>query len=337
MADKEPVELEAEVIDGGALAAPDSERALALDIDAIRNDIAAMNEQVEGVAGMVETYWIEDEVLASLDMREVKAHATSLNKYCEKYEDARKSLKRHLTEPYRQIEDAGKQLMAPVVELRDMYKAEKDGRESREKAQRREGLERAYLEFAEANGLEKIVDVVPFERLMEPQWLNKTYGADKAASELEDKMAGIASEWRSLGKLDLAYFDEAEAEFFRSLSLQAAIDYNDARVAEQERIDALKADVAANRGEAEPDAACDAPGDDGEPQGDIVEQAERYVASVCHEDSAVYVLALEMTECGKDRLKGYMIANDIHGKLAKSGFANAETAMECMKGVIANG
>ena len=50
MLDEKPIEVEAEVIEGGELSIPDTEKALALDIDAIKQDVAAMNKQVEGVA-----------------------------------------------------------------------------------------------------------------------------------------------------------------------------------------------------------------------------------------------------------------------------------------------
>lgn len=313
MLDEKPIEVEAEVIEGGELSIPDTEKALALDIDAIKQDVAAMNKQVEGVAQLVETYEIEDEALARLDLKEVKAHATSLNKYFEEYETARKSLKRHLTEPYKSIEDVGKSLMAPVVELRDRYKDEKAARENRERALLRRGLEETYRDFAPA-----LLEVVPFERVLEPQWLNKTYGAAKAAEELEEKVAGIAKDWEAFKALDVPFKDEAEAVFFRELSLQAAIEHVEQRKAEQKRIDDLNAEVEANRAAAS----------------DVVSRDGRRAES---EPVEVYVLALEMTERGKERLKGYMVANDIHGRLAKSGFASAEAAMECMKGVIADG
>ena len=316
MADEKPIEVEAEVIEGGELIVPDTEKALALDIDSIKQDITAMNTQVEGVSELVKTYEIDDEALAALDLKEVKTHATSLNKYFEEYEAARKSLKRHLTEPYKSIEEAGKALMAPVVELRDRYKNEKTERENREKALLRQGLEETYRDFAPA-----LLEVVPFERILEPQWLNKTYGAAKAADELETKVAGIAKDWEAFKALDVPFKAEAEAVFFRDLSLQKAIEHVERRKAEQKRIDDLNAEVEANR-EASPD---------------IVSQAEQYVAAVCSKPVDVYVLALEMTAHEKERLKGYMVANDIHGRLAKSGFATAKDAMECMKGVIENG
>lgn len=322
-------EVEAEILEGGDLAPIKSESALELDVSAIKKDILDMNDKVSGVSKFLADYEITDEALKALASAEIKDHATALNKYFEGYETARKSLKSHLSDPYKVIESKGKELIKPVVDLRDRYKVAFAEREEQERDLRREGIERTYKDYAPA-----LVEVVPFERILDPKWLNKSFGAVKACNEMEQIVARIASEWETFKKLDMAFKDEAEAVFFRELSLQSAIEFSDLRMQEQARLDALKADVAANRGEAEATPVVEPH----EQQRDIVTQAEEYVASVCDADPVdVYVLALEMTSNGKDCLKKYMVANGIHGRLAKSGFANAEVAMECMKEVVTNG
>ena len=53
---------------------------------------------------------------------------------------------------------------------------------------RRQGLQATYLDYAGA-----LADLVPFERIERPEWLNKSYGAAKAAMEVEAEVDRVAS------------------------------------------------------------------------------------------------------------------------------------------------
>lgn len=328
-------QIETEILEGGDLAPVKSESALELDVAAIKKDILDMNDKVSGVSKFLADYEITDEALKALASAEIKDHATSLNKYFEGYETARKSLKSHLTEPYKVIESKGKELIKPVVDIRDRYKVAFAEREEEERALRREGIERTYKDYAPA-----LVGVVPFERILNPKWLNKSFGAVKACEEMEQIVARIARDWEAFRKLDLAFKDEAEAVFFRELSLQAAIEFNDLRMEEQARLDALKYEVALNRGEAEAVPVVEPEIETLDHQQDIVAEAEQYVASVASAEFkpvSVYVLAIDATAEQKASAVDYLRSVGIHGRAAKSGFTCADEAMECMKGVLEHG
>ena len=88
--------------------------------------------------------------------------------------------------------------------------------------------------------------VVPYERLHEDQWLNKTFGEIKAQQALEAKVSDVARDWETLKAQQetMPHYADAEREFFRTLDLGAAL--NAARLADEEdrRIAELKAAMA---------------------------------------------------------------------------------------------
>ena len=57
------------------------------------------------------------------------------------------------------------------------------------------------------------------------------------------KVDAIAGDWDALKKLDLPCYAEAEREFFRTLSLQSAIDRANACEVERESIEAVRRQV----------------------------------------------------------------------------------------------
>lgn len=298
----------------------------------IEVNFEAMREKLDR---MIEPYRGMDEAaIAKMDAKEAKACRADLNKIIANVEEGRKGVKRAYNEPLQQFEAGVRALLEPAVEARDMIDGYVKDKERIEKELLRQGLERTYEDFAPA-----LVEVVPFERVLaiNPKWLNKSYGAAKAAEEMQDAVAGIAKDWEAFKALSIPFKDEAEAVFFRELSLQKAIEHVQRRKEEQARIDALRAEVEANRAVAVPEPAIWPETEPEPPQTpDIVAQAERCVASVC-EPKNVYVLALEMTESEKVELIGHVKGRGIHGSVARCGFESAEAAMECMKEVVSNG
>lgn len=178
------------------------------------------------------------EQVALMSLKEQKDARKGLNDYANQLEDARKAIKRAYNAPLKEFEDSCKELLAMI----DAPKALIDGaikkREADDRQARFDHLAEHYAEFAPA-----LVPVVPFERIAEKEWGNATHGEKKAERELEDKVSHIAKDWEALRLSGMAFPQEAEAEFFRTLSLQAAIDYDARRREEQAAIDAMRAEV----------------------------------------------------------------------------------------------
>lgn len=296
-----------------------SEGMLSLDVDAIKTDIIEMNAGLERAKGLVDIYDVSDEVLDGMELRDVKEGMADLNASIKVAEDMRKAFKRHMQEPVERVEALYREHIAPVMTLRDRYKGAKARIEDAERQQRREDLRAAYEEYAPA-----LVDMVPFDRLLEPQWLNKSFGAKKAEEALLSKVDGVAKDWEAFGSMPWTDKEAAELDFFRTLSLRETAVLDDQRKQERERLEAMKATVQEYRQESgkASEPADYTPEVFETPQ--IVQEAEQVVASV----PEVWLFALEMTPEQKAALISYMKSQGIHGVPIRTRFASFAEAKE---------
>lgn len=174
-------------------------------------------------------------------IREAKHDRSYLNGLKSEIEERRKAVKREYSKPLAAFEKRCKEITSIIDGASDGIKAQLDEAEERRKAGARAALEAHYREFAEL-----LSPVVPYERLHEAQWLNKTFGEIKAQQALEAKVSDVARDWETLKAQQEAmpHYADAEREFFRTLDLGAAL--NAARLADEEdrRIAELKAAMA---------------------------------------------------------------------------------------------
>lgn len=246
MVDENTIEVEAEVIEDDILAPRP------VYVPAVIDAKAYLAAKGDYVAHMIEPYDGMDEVaLAKMDLKEMKVCRADLNKTIKEVEDERKAIKRAYNEPLNAFEAKVAEMLEPARRYERMLAERIKGAEDERKALRRQSLEMEYESFAPA-----LVPVVPFDRLLQtnPKWLNASYNGVKATEEMCDEVTRIAHDWEVLkkqrGKLEL--FDEAEAEFFRTLDVSKALEYHAERVEEQARIDEMKGDVEENRRAEEP-------------------------------------------------------------------------------------
>lgn len=175
------------------------------------------------------------------NIAEAKHDRSYLNGLKKEINERRKAVKREYSKPLDAFEKRCKQITAIIDEAADNIKAQLDQAEQTRKDALYSRLQQHYEEFA---GL--LAPVVPYERLHEPQWLNKTFGEIKAQQALEAKVSDVARDWETLKAQQEAmpHYADAEREFFRTLDLGAAL--NAARLADEEdrRIAELKAAMA---------------------------------------------------------------------------------------------
>ena len=185
---------------------------------------------------------MDEEMLAKMPLADVKRSRANLRAIIKDVEDARKRVKREYSAPLDAFEARVKDLLAPAREADERMKAAVDSKEAALRDERYRRLSERYEEFAPA-----LVPVVPVDRLIEDRWLTKT-GFGEGMQALEEKVEQISSDWEALKAQEatLPFFNEAEAELFRTLDLGAALRLSQSRAEEQARIDALKADVEEN-------------------------------------------------------------------------------------------
>lgn len=230
----EPQQVEAEVIEAEAttLEVTYTEATIASNMDALEAHVKKVVADYEGA-----TY----DLTSAQAIKEAKHDRSYLNGIKKEIDERRKAVKREYNKPLDAFERRCKQITAIIDESTDAIKAQLDEAEQTRKDALYSRLQQHYEEFA---GL--LAPVVPYERLHEPQWLNKTFGEIKAQQALEAKVSDVARDWETLKAQQEAmpHYADAEREFFRTLDLGAAL--TAARLADEEdqRIAELKAAMA---------------------------------------------------------------------------------------------
>lgn len=230
----EPQQVEAEVIEAEAttLEVTYTEATIASNMDALEAHVKKVVAEYDGA-----TY----DLTSAQAIKEAKHDRSYLNGIKKEIDERRKAVKREYNKPLDAFERRCKQITAIIDESTDAIKAQLDEAEQTRKDALYSRLQQHYEEFA---GL--LAPVVPYERLHEPQWLNKTFGEIKAQQALEAKVSDVARDWETLKAQQEAmpHYADAEREFFRTLDLGAAL--NAARLADEEdqRIAELKAAMA---------------------------------------------------------------------------------------------
>ena len=172
------------------------------------------------------------------NIAEAKHDRSYLNGLKKEIDERRKAVKREYSKPLDAFERRCKQITAIIDEAAGNIKAQLDQAEEERKARAYTKLQEHYEEFA---GL--LAPVVPYERLHEPQWLNKTFGEVKAYEALEAKVSKLAGDWETLKSQfeGEPFCAEAERELFATLDLGAALTAARKAAEEAARIAEMKA------------------------------------------------------------------------------------------------
>ena len=236
-------EVKAEVIEENSLAVKFSPAS-------ISSNFKELDAYIESVLA---TYAdVDIDINDTEQVKHAKRERAYLNSLAKELDDKRKAIKREYEKPYKAFEDQVKAITAKIKNTSAKLDIKVKEAEQMAKNAREDALREHYEEFAPL-----LVPVVPFDAILDPKWLNKSFGEVKAQEELEAKVTKIATDWESLKKLDLEFYDVAEAEFFRTLDIAQAINYNNKLVKDRDAINDLKAEMEAP--EEEPQEAPEEP------------------------------------------------------------------------------
>lgn len=286
-----------------------------VDFDGLSKDLTVLNEAV-GSLITDELLEITTQGLGDLDHADTKRLEQSLNKKINAADEARKQFNRDYDAPKKAIKERYEAVIAPAIKAHGLLKTHRLDLEQKVIDDRLNNLRAVYSELFPA-----LSDVVPFERLIEGEkWGNYGYKDKKAEEELVEKVSSIATDWNTLEgmKNNMPFYEEAEREFFRTLSIKDAIALHNQLVEENARIEAMKAEVESNR--------------------EFIEQ-EQYEATepitepdiACQEEvTNVWLLAVEVTPSQIDNLVAYLKSRDIHGNLKRTSFT---TTIEAIGGI----
>lgn len=223
-AEDEPIVVDAEVIEDKGLS-------VAFTPASIEANFAALDARV---SKMIEGYEeARYDLTKTDDIKQAKRDRTYLNGIVKEIDERRKAVKREYMRPYDEFEEQANAITAKVKAASANIKAQLDEAEERRKDALYAVLKEYYEDFA---GL--LVPVVPYERIHEEKWLNKTFGEIKAKNAIEEKVDKIAHDWDTLKSQRgvLPHYETAERVFFDTLDLGAGLNAAHEAQAADERI-----------------------------------------------------------------------------------------------------
>lgn len=239
---EEPVAVEAEVIED----APTGDLSITFTAGAISANFDALEAQVDGILAQYDGW--EPSADDAGDVEQCKRERQYLNALAKKIDDGRKATKQEFLRPLNAFEARANSIRDKIKATVERIKAVEDEADEARRDQKREELVEHYQSFA---GL--LADVVEYDTIADPKWLNKTVSIQKAKAELEEKVRAAASDWDTLKSLGLEFAEQAEIEFFKTLSLGQATAYAKKLADDKRRIDAMKAELDRPQPAAEPE------------------------------------------------------------------------------------
>lgn len=223
-----PQEVEAEVIEDGGLAVSFTPAAIEANFAALDARVGAM------VAGYADARYDLTDAEA---VKQAKRDRAYLNGVAKEIDERRKAVKREYMRPYDEFEAKANAVAAKVKAASANIKEQLDEAEERRKDRACAVLREYYEDLA---GL--LAPVVPYGRIHEEKWLNKTFGEVKAKKAIDEKVSKAAHDWETLKaqKETLPRYETAERAFFETLDLGSALTAAREAQAADERIAELR-------------------------------------------------------------------------------------------------
>lgn len=221
------VKVEAEVVeDGRELVVTCTPAEIEANFDALEERVRRMVADYDGA-----TYDMSDDG----NVKAAKRDRTFLNGIVKQIDERRKAVKREYLRPLDAFEARCKEISGIAKGASDAIKAQLDEAERLRRERAYAALEAHYAEVADL-----LAPVVPYSRVHEDRWLNKTVGEARAKQLLEEKVGLLAEDWDTLKgqRGSMGHYEVAERELFRTLDLGAALkaarqaDEEEARLAE---------------------------------------------------------------------------------------------------------
>lgn len=181
-------------------------------------------------------------------VKDAKADRAAVNKLDKQLADAARGAKTFYMKPLEEFLQSAKQMQAQCKQVSGAIDAQVKAVEESERQDKADALQAIY-----ADCIGELRELIPFDRLLVPQWLNKTYDLAKAGRELR---RDVETRRKELKIIQDTCGEDAEAcqlEYLRALDVNAALaehlrlqsSREKLRRAEEERLAAERARAAA--------------------------------------------------------------------------------------------
>ena len=211
--DSEPIEVTVEVIGT-------TELAVTYTPAVIDDNLAALEAYVDGQIAPYMGMAIDPN--SEHELKNARAVMAELNKLKKPIEDERKRVKREYDAPLKAFEAKVKGITSKIDEARDFVKVQVENADEEFKARRRAHLAEEYEGVA---GL--LAGVIPFEAILEPEWLRRSKAESAAEAALQDKAQTALKGYETLAKKQLVHADEVMKRYAETLDVIAALELED--------------------------------------------------------------------------------------------------------------
>ena len=210
--------------------------------------IESMNKELERVHEAVHHVSVNDYSVTMMNDEDFKQCKTWLSTAIRDAKATKTKFRKEWQKPMNDIGSLFDAELEFANDLMEIYKNESDRREAEKREDHIAQMEQVYLEFCEANGLSALAQNVPFERLLERDWLNggKAWNIRKKGALVEEKATRILNDLTILESSNVADLDSAKRDFFDTLDLAKTLELDRERAQKQERLEQLKAEQEQN-------------------------------------------------------------------------------------------
>lgn len=157
-------------------------------------------------------------ILTANSLKTGKEERAKLNKLKTAIDEQRKEVKRRCLAPYEAFEAKCKELTGMVDAAASALDVQVKAFEDEEKETKRNALREVY-----DAGIGELAALVPFEKLLDPKWLNKSAAVKMASGELCAAMQKVANDAKVLRSMRLPCEDRVLDVYFNTLDMTAAL------------------------------------------------------------------------------------------------------------------
>jgi hypothetical protein len=177
-------------------------------------------------------------VYSESNIKEAKNDRSTLNKFKDAIETRRKEIKKACLKPYEDFESKIKEIVAmidkPILAIDTQVKTF----EQLKKDEKLDGIKQVY-----ADRVGDLAQLVPFDKIYNPRWLNATYKGTDIENEIIDLFTRIDNDLRVIDELQSEYDLQIKDAYLKNYDLTAALqektrlEEQAAKMAEYKRIE----------------------------------------------------------------------------------------------------
>lgn len=212
---------------------------------------AWLSDKAGRVTELAETYTPFD-IKSEREYQDAKRQRAGLRSEISSIDAERKDMTRSIEKAVKDFKAGAKDLLAPLTDADEGYKARMAEWDELRVSQRREHLEQSYLEFAP-----QLAPLVPFDRLCERfaaegKWFTRSKSEAEDERSMRHAVSAIADDEKQIDmwQLDAGDKEAMKAEYFNTLDLHASAVKAQALREQRANVRALEEQRAAEAAEA---------------------------------------------------------------------------------------